>query len=167
MASGELLIRRAVGADAAAIAEIYNEAVLTTTATFDLEPKTVADRERWLEARSERFPVIVGEVDGGVIGFASLAPWSDRAAYDGTAETALYVHSSHRGRGIGRRLKTEIIEQARQLGFHTLVVRVTEESAASLHLNQEAGFVIVGTLRQVGRKFGRLLDVHIMQKMLD
>jgi L-amino acid N-acyltransferase YncA len=167
MESGELLIRRAVRSDASAIAEIYNEAILTTTATFDLEPRTVADRERWLEARSDRFPVIVGEIDGNVIGFAALAPWSDRAAYEGTAETALYVHSSHRGRGIGRRLKTEIIEQARRLGFHTLLARVTEDSAASIHLNREAGFVIVGTLREVGRKFGRLLDVHIMQKMLD
>jgi L-amino acid N-acyltransferase len=167
MASGELLIRRAVRADATAIAEIYNEAILTTTATFDLEPKTVADREHWLDARPDRFPVIVAEIDGSVIGFAALAPWSDRAAYEGTAETAFYVHSSHRDRGIGRRLKTEIIEQARRLGFHTLVARVTEDSAASIHLNREAGFVVVGTLREVGRKFGRLLDVHIMQKMLD
>lgn len=167
MASEELVIRHAVRSDAAAIADIYNEAILTTTATFDLEPKTVAEREQWLEAHSGRFPVIVGEVDGNIVGFASLTAWSDRAAYDGTAETALYVHSGHRGRGIGRRLKAGIIEEARRLRFHTLIARVTEDSAASIHLNREAGFVIVGTMREVGRKFGRLLDVHIMQKMLD
>lgn len=167
MASGELVIRHAARSDAAAIADIYNEAILTTTATFDLEPKTVAEREQWLEAHSGRFPVIVGEVDGCIVGFASLTAWSDRAAYDGTAETALYVHSSHRGRGIGRRLKAEIIEEAKRLRFHTLIARVTEDSAVSIHLNREAGFVIVGTMREVGRKFGRLLDVHIMQKMLD
>lgn len=166
MPTDDLVIRRAERPDAAAIAGIYNEAILTTTATFDLEPKSVADREQWLETRSERFPVLVGTVGGAVVGFASLSPWSDRAAYDGTAETALYVHSSHRGRGIGRRLKAEIIEQARALGFHTLIARVTEDSEASIHLNLEAGFVIVGTLREVGRKFGRLLDVHVMQRML-
>lgn len=167
--SGELplVIRRAGLADAARIAEIYNEAILTTTATFDVEPRTVADREQWLDARTERFPVLVGEIDGVVVGFAALTQWSDRAAYDGTAETAFYVHSSHRGRGIGRRLKAEIVDEARRLGFHTLIARVTEDSAASIHLNQEAGFVIIGTMKEVGRKFGRLLDVHIMQKILD
>jgi len=163
----ELVIRRAALSDAGAIAEIYNEAILTTTATFDLEPKPVEEREQWLKARSGRFPVIVGEVDRVVVGFASLSPWSDRAAYDGTAETALYVHSRHRGRGIGRRLKAEIIAEARRQAFHTLIARVTEDSAASVHLNLEAGFVIIGTMREVGRKFDRLLDVHIMQKMLD
>jgi phosphinothricin acetyltransferase len=162
-----LVIRRAERSDAAAIAGIYNDAILTTTATFDLEPKSVDEREQWLEAHSGRFPVLVGEVGDEIVGFASLSPWSDRAAYEGTAETALYVNSSHRGRGIGRRLKVELIDQAKRLGFHTLIARVTEDSAASIHLNLEAGFVIVGTMRQVGRKFGRLLDVHIMQKMLD
>lgn len=164
---GSLVIRRAALSDAAAIAEIYNQAILTTTATFDLEPKPVEDRQQWLKARADRFPVLVGEVGGAVVGFTSLSPWSDRAAYDGTAETALYVHSSHRGRGIGRKLKVRIIEEARRLKFHTLIARVTEDSAASIHLNLQAGFVIVGTMREVGRKFGRLLDVHIMQKMLD
>jgi L-amino acid N-acyltransferase len=163
----ELTIRRATRQDAAAIADIYNEAILTTTATFDLEPKTVEERERWLDAHSGRFPVIVAEIGGSVVGFASLTPWSDRAAYDATAETALYVHSSRRGRGIGRRLKARIIEEAKRLEFHTLIARVTGDSAASIHLNREAGFVVVGTMREVGRKFGKLLDVHIMQKMLD
>ena len=164
---GSLVIRLAAPSDAAAIAEIYNEAITTTTATFDLEPKSLEERKEWLRAHTGRFPVLVGEIDGAVVGFASLSPWSDRAAYDGTAETGLYVHSRHRGRGIGRRLKTAIIEEARQRKFHTLIARVTEDSAASIHLNREAGFVLVGTMREVGRKFGRLLDVLIMQKMLD
>lgn len=161
------LIRRATSADTAAITDIYNEAILTTTATFDIEPKTIEDRARWLEARGERFPVFVAESDGQVLGWTSLTRWSERAGYDDTAETALYVHSSHRGRGIGRQLKAAMIDEARRLKFHTLIVRVTEDSEASLHLNKDAGFVLVGTVKQAGRKFGRLLDVHIMQKMLD
>ena len=159
-------IRRATLSDAAAIADIYNEAILTTTATFDTETKTVAEREQWLQAHDERHPVLVAVLDGKVVGWASISSWSDRAAYADTAETSFYVHSTHRGRGIGRQLKTAIIDEARRLGYHTLIARVAEGSAESLHLNERAGFFLVGTLKQVGRKFGQLLDVHILQKML-
>ncbi|MDR3406603.1 MAG: GNAT family N-acetyltransferase [Chthoniobacter sp.] len=162
-----IIIRRAELADAPAIADIYNEAILTTTATFDTEPKSVAERTQWLQSHDERHPVLVAEVDGRVVGWASLTRWSERSAYDDTAETSFYVHSVHRGRGIGRRLKEAIIAEARRLGFHTLIARVAEGSNESVHLNERAGFVHVGTLREVGRKFGKLLDVHILQKMLD
>jgi phosphinothricin acetyltransferase len=160
------LIRRATLADAAAIAEIYNEAIQTTTATFDTETKSAEERARWLQTHDERHPVLVAEAGGRVVGWASLTRWSERPAYDGTAETSFYVHSASRGRGIGRHLKEAIIAEARQLGFHTLIARVAEGSEESLHLNAAAGFVHVGTLKEVGRKFGRLLDVHILQKML-
>ncbi|MEQ1852099.1 MAG: N-acetyltransferase family protein [Chthoniobacteraceae bacterium] len=160
-------IRRAELTDAPAIAEIYNEAILTTTATFDTEPKSVEERAQWLQSHDERHPVLVAVVDGRVTGWASLTRWSERRAYDDTAETSFYVHSTHRGRGIGRQLKDAIIAEARRLGYHTLIARVAEGSGESIHLNESAGFVHVGTLKEVGRKFGRRLDVHIMQKMLD
>ena len=159
-------IRPAKLDDAAAIAEIYNEAILTTTATFDTETKSIEDREQWLKAHDDRHPVLVAVVDGAVVGWAAITQWSDRPAYADTAETSFYVHSAHRGRGIGRALKTAIISEARRLGFHTLIARIAEGSVESLHLNERAGFVHVGTLKEVGRKFGRLLDVHILQKML-
>jgi phosphinothricin acetyltransferase len=162
-----LKIRRAELTDAASIADIYNEAILATTATFDTEPKTVAERTDWLKAHDGRYPVLVGELDGKVVGWAALTRWSDRAAYDDTAESALYVHSTCQRRGIGRQLKAAIIEEARRLKFHSLIARVTAGSDASLMLNQASGFVLVGTLKEVGRKFGRLLDVHILQKILD
>ena len=162
-----IAIRRAESADAERLAIIYNEAVVSTTATFDIEPKSVDDRRDWLAARGERYPVLVGELDGTVVGYASLTRWSARAAYDDTAETGVYVHSSHRGRGIGRQLYAELIDEARRLRFHTLIARVASESAASIRLNEAAGFVVVGTMQEVGRKFGRLLDVVMMQKMLD
>ena len=162
-----LTIRRAELSDAPAITGIYNHAILNTTATFDTEPKTVAERTEWLEAHDGRYPVIVGDIGGTVVGWASLTRWSDRPAYEDTAETAFYVHSAYQGRGIGRRLKAAIIEEARRLRFHTLIARVAEGSAASIRLNQEAGFIHVGTMKEVGKKFGRLLDVHIMQLMLD
>jgi L-amino acid N-acyltransferase YncA len=160
-------IRRAELADAAAIADIYNEAILTTVATFDTELKTAEERAQWLQSHDDRQPILVAVVDGVIAGWASLTLWSDRTAYADTAETSFYVHSTHRGRGIGRKLKEAIDEEARRLKFHTLIARVTEASSESLHLNESAGFVHVGTLKEVGRKFGKLLDVHILQKMLD
>ena len=160
-------IRRAELADAPAIADIYNEAILTTTATFDTETKSVEERAQWLQSHDERHPVLVAVVDGRVVGWASLTRWSERRAYDDTAETSFYVHSTHRRRGIGRQLKDAIIEEARRLRYHSLIARVAEGSEESIHLNERAGFVHVGTLKEVGRKFDRLLDVHIMQKMLD
>lgn len=159
-------IRRAEAADAAAIADIYNEAILTTTATFDTETKTAAERLQWLAAHDERHPVLVALVDEAVVGWASLSKWSDRCAYADTAETSFYVKAEHRGQGIGRKLKEAIIEEARRLKFHTLIARVAQESHESLHLNLSTGFILVGTLKQVGMKFRRRLDVNILQLML-
>jgi phosphinothricin acetyltransferase len=166
MNADSITIRHALLSDAAAIAGIYNEAILTTTATFDTEPKSVEDRTQWLQSHDERHPVLVAVADGAIVGWASLTRWSDRAAYDDTAETSFYVHSSARGRGIGRKLKEATIQEAQRLGYHTLIARVAEGSHESLHLNESAGFAHVGTLKEVGRKFGKLLDVHILQKML-
>ena len=160
-------IRRATLNDAAAIAHIYNEAILTTVATMDIEPKTAEERTRWLQSHGERQPVLVAEVDGAVVGWASLTQWSDRPAYADTAESSFYVHSTHRGQGIGRKLKEGILDEARRLGYHALIARITAGSIESLHLNESTGYVHVGTLKEVGRKFGRLLDVHILQKILD
>jgi L-amino acid N-acyltransferase YncA len=165
--SNSVTVRRAEIADVPAIADIYNEAIATTTATFDTEPKSVAERTQWLQSHDERHPVLVAVVDGKVVGWASLTRWSERRAYDDTAETSFYVHSTHRGRGVGRKLKEAAIEEARRLGYHSLIARIAEGSHESVHLNESAGFVHVGTLKEVGRKFGRLSDVHIMQKMLD
>ena len=161
-----LKIRKAQLSDLNAITEIYNEAILTTTATFDTEPQSASERSEWLKSHGERHPVIVAEADGTVLGWASLSRWSERKAYDDTAETSFYVKSEYRGQGVGRKLKEAIIGEARRLKFHTLIARIAEGGDASLHLNESFGFVRVGTLKEVGRKFGRLLDVHILQKML-
>jgi phosphinothricin acetyltransferase len=159
-------IRNAQPSDIEAITEIYNEAILTTTATFDIEPKSVSERSQWLMSHGDRHPVIVAELNGVVVGWASLSQWSDRSAYEDVAETSFYVKNGYRGRGVGRKLKEAIIDEARRLRFHTLIARVAEGGDVSLHLNESFGFVRVGTLKEVGRKFGRLLDVHILQKML-
>lgn len=162
-----IVIRPADLADLEAITEIYNGAILRTTATFDIEPKSLEDRRAWFESHGPRHPILVAIVDDRVVGWASLNPWSPRPAYNDTAETAFYVHEDYRGRGVGRQLKESIIEEGHRLGYHTLIAQVAEESFESLHLNEAFGFVLVGTLKEVGKKFGRVLDVHILQKMLD
>ena len=162
-----LTIRRAALADLNAITEIYNEAILTTTATFDIEPKTKEDRLQWFEQHDGRYPVVVAELDGKVVGWVSLSRWNPRAAYDGTAETSMYVKAEHRGQGIGRQLKQEILDEATRLGFHTLIAGMAEGSDASMHLNKSFGFEFVGTFKEVGHKFGKLLDVHYFQKFLN
>jgi len=162
----DVVLRAAQPNDAAAIAEIYNDAILTSTATFDTQPKTTEERLAWLKAHDERQPVLVAEIDGRVIGWASLSKWSDRPAYADTVESSSYVASEYRGQGVGRALKVELIARAKELGLHTIIARTAQGSEASLHLNQSLGFVMVGTLREVGKKFGRRLDVHILQLML-
>jgi len=161
------VIRPAVLADVPAITDIYNEAILTTTATFDIEPKSLEDRQQWFHSHDERHPILVAELNDRVVGWTSLSPWSDRQAYDETAETSFYVHSEFRGRGIGRQLKLAIIAEARRIGFHTLIARAAEGSGESLHINESVGFTRVGVLREVGKKFGKRLGVHLLQLILD
>jgi L-amino acid N-acyltransferase len=162
-----VVIRNAQPGDLDAITEIYNDAILTTTATFDLDPKSAADQLAWFRSHDERQPILVAILDGNVVGWASLSKWKARPAYDHTAETSFYVRSNVRGQGIGRKLKQAIIEEARRLKYHSLIAVVAEGSEASLHLNERFGFRHVGTLKEVGRKFGRLLDVHLLQLILD
>jgi phosphinothricin acetyltransferase len=163
----KLQIRRAEVADLEAINDIYNEAVLTTTATFDTEPKTTAERLEWFQHHDQRHPVLVAVVDGKVVGWSSLTEYSPRRAYDNTTETSVYIKSEFRGQGIGRALQEAIIDEARCLKYHTLIARITAESNESMRLHVSCGFQQVGTLKEVGRKFGRILDVHFLQMMLD
>lgn len=160
-------IRRATETDLDAITEIYNEAIATTTATFDTEPKTVEEQLRWFAEHTGRHPIYVADVDGVILGWTSLSPWSGRCAYRDTAETSFYVRKGHRGEGVGTALKKAIIARARSLRFHVLIAQIADGAEASRHINERFGFHHVGTLREVGRKFGKTLDVHLYQKILD
>jgi phosphinothricin acetyltransferase len=161
-----LAIRHAHIDDLPAITDIYNEAITTTTATFDLETKDLDDRRRWFASHDSQHPVLVAETEHRVVGWVCLSHWSERKAYDCTAEVTFYVHREFRGQGVGRQLLTAIIAEATKLGYHSLLARVTQDSLASLHLCRHAGFTMVGTMREVGVKFGRQLDVHLLQMML-
>lgn len=160
-------IRRATRSDLPAITEIYNDAILHTTATFDTQPKTEVEQLAWFEAHDERHPVLVAVLEGQVAGWASLSQWSDRCAYADTAEVSAYVRAQHRGRRIGSQLTAAIDQEARRVGLHTLLARIVEGNEASLRLCTAAGFAPVGTMKEVGCKFGRRLDVHLLQKVYD
>lgn len=160
-----LTIRPATLDDIPAITDIYNEAVLTTTASFDTEPRTEARQQIWFEEHDNRHPILVAEIEGRVVGWASLSRWSDRLAYADTAEISLYVQSQFRGRGFGKQLMTEIVKAGREADLHTLIARIAGENEVSVYLHESVGFGLVGVMREVGRKFDRLIDVHLMQKI--
>jgi L-amino acid N-acyltransferase YncA len=150
-----------------AITEIYNEAILGTVATFDTTPKTLEEQKIWFDDHGLKYPVLVAEQDGLVAGWASLSKWSDRCAYSDTAEVSLYVKEEHQGKGIGRKLLRAIMIEGKKAGLHTVIARIAEGGEATIHLHTSEGFEHIGTLREVGRKFGKLLDVYLMQKIYD
>ena len=159
-------VRDAIAADAEALMRIYNREVLETTATLDAEPRTLVEQTRWLAERSGGHAVVVAEIDGQVVGFASLSPFKTRAAYRPTVENSVYVDPDFQRRGIGRALMAEIIDRARIHGFHSVIARVAEGNPGSVALHEAFGYRLVGIEREVGRKFGRWLDVSELQLML-
>jgi len=164
---GVIRVRLAEVGDAEAIRTIYNTEVTTATSTFDLVPRSLADQERWLAARSGAFSAIVA-VDGGgaVVGFGSLSPYKERAAYRTTVEDSVYVDGSRQGEGIGTVLLSRLVDVARSSGFHTMVARIEASGTGSRALHAKCGFALVGIEREVGRKFNRWLDVAVMQLLL-
>jgi phosphinothricin acetyltransferase len=159
-------IRLATVGDADAIRAIYNHEVLTSTVTFDLRPRSLAEQQEWLEARSGAHAVVVAVTDGDVVGFASLSPYRDRPAYSTSVEESVYVRGDQRGTGVGRALLEELMKLATQHGFHAVLARIVGGHEASIALHEAVGFHVVGTEREVGRKFNRWLDVVVMQRLL-
>ena len=163
-------IRLARVADAEAIRTIYNHEVMHTTATFDLVPRSLADQEAWITARSGAFAAIVAvETNGAaeeVVGFGSLSPYKERAAYRTSVEDSVYVRRDRGGRGIGRQIVEALLDIAEQSGFHAVFARIEASGTASRALHARCGFTLVGIERETGRKFHRWLDVALMQCLL-
>ncbi len=160
-------VRPAMGPDAEAIRAIYNAAVTTSTATFDLVTRSASDQGAWMDAHQGAYTAVVAvDDDGMVTGFASISPYRDRAAYRTTVEDSVYVDASSRRNGVGRALLEELLARATAHGFHSVIARIGETNDASIGLHRTCGFELVGTEREVGRKFGRWLDVTVLQRML-
>ena len=160
-------VRLAERRDAEAIRAIYNVEVAESTATFDLVPRTLDEQVDWIAGHSGAHPAIVAtDETGEVVGFASLSPFKERPAYATTVEDSVYVRRDRRGQGIGRLLLDELLRLAREHGFHSVMARIVGNHEASIALHRACGFELVGTEREVGRKFGRWLDVAEMQRRL-
>ena len=162
-------IRAARLADAEGIRTIVNYEILNGVSIFEMEPRSLAAQRTWLQDRSGVHAVLVATPDDDddmVLGFASLSPFHTRPAYNTTVENSVYVHQDHRGQGIGRALLVEIIKLAKSHGFHTVIARISGGNETSVAVHRSVGFEVAGTERQVGRKFGRWIDVIVMQLML-
>jgi L-amino acid N-acyltransferase YncA len=161
-------VRAARVSDADAIRAIYNVEVETSTVTFDLVPRSLADQQAWLAERSGVHAVLVAQDDAGdVVAFGSLSPWRDRPAYSTSVEDSVYVRHDAQGRGVGKAVLEELVATATRHGFHACFARIVGGHEASIALHEAFGFEIVGTEREVGRKFGRWLDVIVMERLLD
>ena len=160
-----LKIRKAKLTDLKEITKIYNEAILKTVATFDTEIKSLQEQKIWFESHGLKNPIIVAEQNGIIIGWASLSQWSDRCAYSDTAEISLYVKEKYQGRGIGKKLMESIIIEGKKVGLHAIIARITEGNKLSIHLHDKFGFEHIGVMKEVGKKFGKRLDVYLMEKI--
>jgi L-amino acid N-acyltransferase YncA len=153
--------------DAEATHAIYNLEVVETTVTFDLVPRSLTEQRAWIAEHSGGHPAIVAVDDTGEVrGFASLSPFRPRPAYAPTVEDSVYVHRESRGHGIGELLLRDLLALATDHGFHSVMARIVGGHDTSIALHERCGFEQVGCEREVGRKFGRWLDVVLLQKML-
>ena len=152
--------------DAEAIRQIYNVEVTTSTVTFDIMPRTLEEQLAYLTDRTGAHAVVVATDGDEVVGYAALSPWRSKPAYATSVEDSVYVHPAHQGRGIGRALLAELVRVATAHGFHAVFARIVGGHEASIRVHEGLGFEIVGTEREVGRKFGRWLDVVVMERLL-
>ncbi|MGV3487400.1 MAG: GNAT family N-acetyltransferase [Tuberibacillus sp.] len=161
-----LRIRDAIIEDLSAMLDIYNEAVRSLAATFDLEEQTIEDRRKWFEQHQGRYPLIVAEFNGEVVGYSSLSQFNPKPAYADTCELSVYISSRYRGEGIGSALMKEILHRAESCRFHSVISLITGGNEASFKLHEKFGFTSVGCLKEVGWKFDQWHDVNYYQLLL-
>jgi phosphinothricin acetyltransferase len=163
----EITVRPAARADAPAIAEIYNQGIEDRIATLETDLRTPEERRRWLAARGSRHPVIVAEREGQVVGWGSLNQFNPRRAYEYVADFSVYVEREWRGKGVGSRLLARLVELARELGYHKLVLSAFPWNEGGMALYRKFGFRTVGIYREMGKLDGRWVDTIIMEKLLE
>ncbi len=160
-------LREATVEDLPGIMDIYNDAVLNTTAIWNEIVVDLDNRKEWFKARKGRgFPVIVAVMDGKVTGYASYGDWRAFDGYRHTREHSIYVHKNARGLGLGKQLMQALIDHARSNDVHVLIGAIESENLASIRLHEAMGFRIAGRFSEVGTKFGRWLDLTCMELKL-
>jgi L-amino acid N-acyltransferase YncA len=157
-------IRDATEDDLPAILAIYNHAILTSNAVYTETPATLDDRRAWLAARrAQDFPVLVAE-DADVLGFASFGEFRPWPGYAATVEHSVFVLEAAQRRGIGTALLQRLIEEARHRDKHVMIAGIDAANTASIAMHRKLGFTEAGVLREVAQKFGRWLDLVLMQR---
>ncbi|MEK6530806.1 MAG: arsinothricin resistance N-acetyltransferase ArsN1 family A [candidate division NC10 bacterium] len=162
----QVVIRPATASDAEAICFIYNQGIEDRVATLETDLRTPDERRQWLAARGPRYPVIVAEAGGEVVGWGSLNAFNPRKAYDYVADFSVYIERGWRSKGVGSRLLTRLIELARELGYHKLALLAFPWNAGGMALYQKLGFRTVGIYKEQGRLDGKWVDTIIMEKLL-
>ena len=160
-------IRKAEEKDLSAIMGIYNKEIKNGIATFDTEEKTLREMKYWFKNHGVKNPVIVAETSDGIVGWASLSKYSNRCAYSDTTELSVYVKDEFQRQGIGNKLMEYILIKGKKAGVHAVIARITDGNKHSIKIHEKHGFFHVGVLKEVGNKFGKTLDVYLMQKILE
>lgn len=163
-ASSTFAVRPASQKDMAAIVGIYNWAINQTFATIDAEPLSREEAEEWWEAHARTTVTLVAEQEGDIIGWCRLLPWLQRGFH--VVEDLIYVDPVYQGRGVGRKLLTAAIEEARESGVRTMVASVAADNQSGLRLHRSLGFEVVGTIHNAAYKFSRWMDITLVQRSL-
>ncbi|HXH09638.1 MAG TPA: arsinothricin resistance N-acetyltransferase ArsN1 family A [Alphaproteobacteria bacterium] len=160
-------LREATAADVPRIRDIHNQGIEDRVATLDVEPHTLHEQQEWFQRHGPRHPVVVAEVGGEIVGWASLNPFSPRAAYRFVADLSVYIERQWRGKGIGSVLLQDLVRRAKTLGYHKIVLSAFPFNQAGMRLYEKFGFRTVGIYHEQGLVDGRWVDTIIMEKMLD
>jgi len=161
-----LNLRPARASDAESICLIYNQGIEDRVATLETELRTPEERREWMAARGPRLPVIVAESGGAIVGWGSLNVFNPRPAYRHVADFSVYVERAWRGKGVGHRLLERLIEVAREIGYHKMVLSTFPTNAGGVRLYERLGFSRVGVYHEQGMLDGQWVDTLIMEKLL-
>lgn len=160
-------VRPARESDLPGLLAIYNDAVANTTSIWNETLSDLEGRRKWLEEReAQGFPVLVATDENGVAGYATFGPFRPHEGYRQTVENSVYVRGDLRGRGIAGLLMAPLIESAEALDMHAMIAGIEAGNLASIRLHERFGFREVARMPEIGRKFGRWLDLVLMQRMI-
>lgn len=161
----DISIRQATEVDLPEITEIYNRHVRESTATFDMDEKSIENRKAWFTAHGPKYPIFVAVADNVVAGWASISPYGERRGWRFTVENTVYLRDGYQGHGLGKMMLGRLVQAADDLGYHASISQVVANNIASIKMHNGFGFIQAGNLTQVGRKFGQWLDIVLLLRV--